>query len=119
MPIIRNLFEQLELLLKITRSKRILRRYFIVNGFDGALTMLGIIMGFYASDNANLPIILNACFGAAIALGMSGLTSAYISETAEQKKELHDLEQAMLKNLENSTYEQAARFRQYGRRLYP
>lgn len=109
MSIIRDLFEQLKLLLNITRSKRILRRYFIVNGFDGSLTMLGIIMGFYVSDSTNLPIILNACFGAAIALGMSGMTSAYISETAEQKKELHDLEQAMLKNLENSTYGQAAR----------
>lgn len=109
MSIIKDLFEQIKLLLKITRSKGILRRYFIVNGFDGALTMLGIIMGFYVSENTNLPIILNACFGAAIALGMSGLTSAYISETAEQKKELHDLEQAMLKNLDDSTYGQAAR----------
>lgn len=109
MSIISDLFEHLKLLLKITRSKRILRRYFIVNGFDGALTMLGIIMGFYVSDQANLPIILNACFGAAIALGMSGVTSAYISETAEQKKELHDLEQAMLKDLNNSNYGQAAR----------
>jgi len=72
--------------------------------------MLGIIMGFYVSDRANLPIIINACLGAAIALGMSGLTSAYISETAEQKKELHDLEQAMLKDLDNSTYGQAARW---------
>lgn len=107
--IVRSLFEQLKLLLKITRSHRIVRRYFIVNGFDGALTMLGIIMGFYVSDRANLPIIINACFGAAIALGMSGLTSAYISETAEQKKELHDLEQAMLKDLDNSAYGQAAR----------
>ncbi len=109
MSIIRELFEHLKLLLNITRSKRILRRYFIVNGFDGALTMFGIIMGFYVSDQANYPIIINACFGAAIALGMSGLTSAYISETAEQKKELHDLEQAMLKDLNNSTYGQAAR----------
>jgi len=107
--IIRSLLEQLKLLLKITRSQRILRRYFIVNGFDGALTMLGIIMGFYVSDRANFPIIINACFGAAIALGMSGLTSAYISETAEQKKELRELEQAMLKDLNNSTYGQAAR----------
>jgi predicted membrane protein (TIGR00267 family) len=108
-PIFKGLFEQLTLLLKITHSRKIIRRYFIVNGFDGALAMLGIIMGFYVSDRANLPIIINACLGAAIALGMSGLTSAYISETAEQKKELHDLEQAMLKDLDNSAYGQAAR----------
>ena len=27
----------------------IMRRYFVVNGFDGALTSLGLIMGFYVS----------------------------------------------------------------------
>ncbi|MCW8893841.1 MAG: hypothetical protein OQL18_11070, partial [Deltaproteobacteria bacterium] len=84
------MFKQLALLLDITRSRSLARRYFVVNGFDGALTMLGIIMGFYVSDRANLSIIINSCFGAAIALGMSGLSSAYISESAEQKKELQE-----------------------------
>ena len=105
----KSLIEQLKLLLKITRSRGIARRYFVVNGFDGALAMLGIIMGFYVSDRATLPVIINACFGAAIALGMSGLTSAYISETAEQKNELRDLEQAMLKDLDDTAHGQAAR----------
>ncbi len=104
-----DMFKQLPLLFKITRSRSILRRYFVVNGFDGALTMLGIIMGFYISDWENLVVIMNACFGAAVALGMSGLTSAYISESAEQKKQLSEIEQAMVKDLENSAYGQAAR----------
>ena len=103
------MFKQLSLFFKITRSRSILRRYFIVNGFDGALTMLGIIVGFYMSDLVNVVVIMNACFGAAIALGMSGLTSAYISESAEQKKQLNELEQAMITDLESSTYGQAAR----------
>ncbi len=104
------MFKQLSLFFKISRSQGILRRYFIVNGFDGALTMLGIIVGFYLSDSTNLNIVMNACFGAAIALGMSGLTSAYMSESAEQKKQLGELEQAMLKDLESSAYGQAARY---------
>ncbi|MEE4253013.1 MAG: hypothetical protein V2I50_03115 [Desulfuromusa sp.] len=103
------MLKQFALLLEITRSRSLVRRYFVVNGFDGALTMLGIITGFYVSDRANLPVIVNSCFGAAVALGMSGLTSAYISETAEQKKELRTLEQAMLKNLDDSAYGQATR----------
>jgi len=103
------MFKQLILLLEITRSRSLVRRYFVVNGFDGALTMLGIIMGFYVSDRANLSIVVNSCFGAAIALGMSGLTSAYMSETAERKKELRELEQAMLKKLDDSAYGQATR----------
>lgn len=103
------MFERLSLLLKIGRANGIARRYFIVNGFDGALTMLGLIMGFYVSEGVNLPVVVNACLGAAIALGMSGLTSAYISEAAEKKKELRELEDAMVKDLGNSAYGQAAR----------
>lgn len=103
------MFERLSLLLKIGRANGIARRYFIVNGFDGALTMLGLIMGFYVSEDVNLPVVVNACLGAAIALGMSGLTSAYISEAAEKKKELRELEDAMVKDLANSAYGQAAR----------
>lgn len=103
------MYKQLAFLLKITRSRGIIRRYFIVNGFDGALTMLGIIMGFYVSTPVHLPIVVNACFGAAVALGMSGLSSAYISEAAEKKKELFELEQAMVKDLGDSAHGQAAR----------
>ncbi|MEA3363573.1 MAG: hypothetical protein U9Q61_09960 [Thermodesulfobacteriota bacterium] len=103
------MFKQLALLLVITRSRSLVRRYFVVNGFDGALTMLGIITGFYVSDRTNLSVVINSCFGAAIALGMSGLTSAYMSETAERKKELRELEQAMLENLNGSAHGQATR----------
>jgi len=104
------MFDRLRLLLTITRSKGIARRYFIVNGFDGALTMLGIIMGFYVSERVDYAVIVNTCLGAAIALGMSGLTSAYMSEEAEQKKKLSELEEAMLTDLGSSAHGQAVRF---------
>lgn len=107
------MFKQLSLLFSITPSQSILRRYFVVNGFDGALTMLGIIMGFYISDSIKLTIIMNTCLGAAIALGMSGLVSAYVSESAEQKKLLGELEQAMVKDLGSSAYGEAARLLPY------
>lgn len=104
------MLDHLRLLLKITRSKGIARRYFIVNGFDGALTMLGIIMGFYVSDRVDYTVVVNTCLGAAIALGMSDLTSAYMSEEAEQKKKLSELEQAMLTDMRASAHGQAVRF---------
>lgn len=103
------MFEKLSLLFKIGRANGIARRYFIVNGFDGALTMLGLIMGFYVSEHVNISVVVNACLGAAIALGVSGLTSAYISEAAEKKKELRQLEEAMVKDLGDSAYGQATR----------
>jgi len=105
-----NLYQQAVFLLRITRSHGILRRYFVVNGFDGALTMLGLIIGFLVSAPADLSVIINACLGAAIALGMSGLSSAYISEAAERKHALGKLEEAMIHDLQESAHGKAARW---------
>jgi len=102
--------EQILLFIRITRSQQIARRYFIVNGFDGTLTMLGLLTGFYVSGQVVLPVAISVCLGAAIALGMSGLTSAYISEAAERKHELKNLEQAMIADLGESAYGKATRF---------
>jgi len=101
--------EQLIWLLNITRSQVIARRYFVVNGFDGALTMLGLLVGFYVSEDVRLPVVINACLGVAIALGMSGVSSAYISEAAEKQRELRELEKAMVTDLGKSAHAQAAR----------
>ncbi len=102
--------EQFLLFIRITRSQSIARRYFVVNGFDGALTMLGLLMGFYLSDQVALSVAISVCLGAAVALGMSGLTSAYISETVERAHELKNLEDAMIADLGESAHGKAARF---------
>lgn len=94
---------------RLTQSHDIARRYFVVNGFDGALTMLGLIMGFLFSDVVSTTVILNACLGAAIALGMSGVSSAYVSESAERELELSKLEGAMIRDLQKSAHGDAAR----------
>lgn len=83
-----SLLTHVRFLLRITRTHDIVRRYFVVNGFDGALTMLGLIIGFQVSAPADLSVIVNAGLGAAIALGVSGMSSAYVSESAEQRRAL-------------------------------
>ncbi|HID68051.1 MAG TPA: hypothetical protein EYP31_07295 [Roseibacterium sp.] len=105
-----NLLRQANFLLRITRSHGIVRRYFVVNGFDGALTMLGLIIGFLISAPTELPIIISACLGAAIALGVSGVSSAYISEAAERQRALNQLEEAMVADLQKSAHGKAARW---------
>ena len=97
-------------LLDISESGSILRRYLIVNGFDGTLTMLGLIIGFMVSDPTELGVVINACVAAAIALGMSGVSSAWISELAERKRELGKLEEAMITDLSESAHGQAAQW---------
>ena len=104
-----NLLRQASFLLRITHSRDIMRRYFVVNGFDGALTMLGLIIGFLLSGTSDPTIVINVCLGAAIALGMSGLSSAYVSESAERRRALHQLEQAMIDDLRESAHGEAAR----------
>jgi predicted membrane protein (TIGR00267 family) len=98
------------LLLHVFRASSIARRYLVTNGFDGSLTMLGMITGFYASGMNDLTVAISACLGAAIALFVSGISSAYLSEKAEREKELQDLEQALLTDLTDSHYGQASRY---------
>jgi predicted membrane protein (TIGR00267 family) len=104
------MFRQLRFLFQLTHAHTIARRYFVTNGFDGALTMLGLTMGFYSSDSVATPVIISACLGAAIALTVSGLASAYVSELAEREKELRELEQAVVGDLENTAHGRAARW---------
>ena len=104
-----NLLGKPRYLLRITRTHGIVRRYFVVNGFDGALAMLGLIMGFLIGGPADLSVIINACLGAAIALGVSGVSSAYVSERAERKRELAKLQAAMATDLLASSHAEAAR----------
>ena len=104
------MFGQLRFLFQITQAQSIARRYFVTNGFDGALTMLGLTMGFYSSNNVDTPVIISVCLGAAVALSISGLASAYVSETAEREKELKELEQAVVGNLEDTAHGRAARW---------
>ncbi|WP_456385618.1 hypothetical protein [Desulfolithobacter sp.] len=98
------------LLLHLYRARGIARRYFITNGFDGALTMLGMLTGFYSSDTVPVSVAISGCLGAAIALFVSGVSSAYLSESAERKKELKELELAVLTDLDESDYGLASRY---------
>lgn len=103
------LLSRLRYLLTLTQSQRIARRYLVTNGFDGVLAMLGLLMGFRMQETASLQVMVSACLGATVALFTSGITSAYISETAEKRRELRALEKSMVTSLEESAHAQAAR----------
>jgi predicted membrane protein (TIGR00267 family) len=102
------LIQQIRSLWKLSQAGQIARRYFVTNGFDGALTMLGILLGFYTGGEVPLVVAISACLGAAVALGISGFTSALLSETEERKKELKELEESLVAPLEGSDYGKAS-----------
>lgn len=102
--------QNLRLAYLVSGSAKIARRYFVTNGFDGTLTMLGLIMGFRTAGNVPVETALTGCMGAAVALAVSGVSSAYVSEHGERKRELADLQEAMLDGLEDSAHAHTARW---------
>ena len=94
--------------LHLNQAENIARRYFVTNGFDSALTMLGLLVGFYSTGNVPEEIAVKVCLGAAVALAMSALSSTYLSETAERKRELQKLEAALLHSLDTSDHARAS-----------
>jgi len=66
----------------------IARRYFVMNAFDGALTVLGVIVGArLAGGLADPKIIISAGFGTSLAMGVSGAFGAYLTERSERIKD--------------------------------
>lgn len=106
---LREFFENFDKYAKISGVNKILRRYFVMNAFDGALTMLGIIMGAYMADFFYPEIIVKAGIGAGLAMGISGAWGAYMTEMAERSKEIKELENAMFSNLEGSLIDKASK----------
>jgi len=104
-----SMFSRLRYLVELSHAHRIARRYFVTNGFDGVLAILGLLMGFRVTATAPLEVMIGACLGTAVALLMSGLTSAYISESAEKEHELRELEKSMITPMDNSAHAEAAR----------
>jgi len=91
--------------LKLTKSGAIARRYFVIGAFDGALTILGVIIGAYASQGHDNPeiakhLILAAGFAGGIALSISSTVGAYEAERVEHVLQHKHLEKAMLRPVE-------------------
>ena len=95
---------------KISGVGTITRRYFVMNAFDGALTMLGVIIGAGVAGQLDPKIIITAAIAGSIAMCASGMSGAYMTEKAERKKKLKKLEKAMLKDMSNTVHGKSHRF---------
>src|SRR5712692_8046559 len=96
---------------EITNVRPIIRRYFVIGAFDGALTVLGIIIGASAFGDleAHKVLVVSASFGAAIALAVSSAVGAYEAERVEKKLDIRTIERAMLARL-SEEHQEAFRF---------
>ena len=110
MESLNQIINRIKLYIKVTHIGDIARRYFVKNGMDGSMTVLGIILGSWAAKVENPYVIVMAGFGACLAMGVSGLFGAYITEKAERKRIIKDLEESILSDLDGSLQQNASEF---------
>lgn len=99
--------ERLRLYDSITGMSEILRRYFVMNSFDGTLTIFGMLIGSYVSGVEDAELIIFIGLSTSIAMGVSGLTGALFAEHAERRIELKSMERALHRKLDNTGYKRA------------
>jgi len=101
----KGLFDRVRYYFDLSRAKWMTRRYFVINAFDGSLAMLGIVMGSIGAGVKDPRVIVSIGLSAAIAMGISGASGAYMSERAERLRELKGIERAMLRGLKGTVLE--------------
>jgi len=94
----------------IANIAEIARRSFGNNAFDGILTMLGVMMGSFASGVGEPKVVITTGLSTSIAIMISGAWGAYLTESAERKKDLNELGRSMLTDLNGSRIGRAGRF---------
>jgi predicted membrane protein (TIGR00267 family) len=85
------------------------RRAFANNAFDGALTFLGILMGNLVLPEFLPSTIIKIGLSTCLAIGMSGVFGRFLSERAERRRFLKQMERDMFTDLSNSSLEREAR----------
>ncbi len=96
--------------LNISHVGDLSRRYFVMNAFDGVMTMLGFIIGAHVSGLIEPRIVVAAGLGASLAMGISGFFGAYLAEKALRIKKLKEIEKNLFTNLNGSVLEEASKF---------
>ena len=100
--------------LRLTHGIEIARRYLAMNAFDGVLPVLGILMGGLIIMSHQNPVFVYetsflAIIGLSFAMLISGITSSYLTEGAERKRDILELERALLTDLDGSKIAEASK----------
>jgi predicted membrane protein (TIGR00267 family) len=94
---------------KLANISEIARRYFAMNAFDGVLTIIGVLMGNYVAGVSDARIVLSTGLATCVAMGVSGLWGAYLTESAERKRDLDELSRYTLTDMSNTRIGRASR----------
>jgi predicted membrane protein (TIGR00267 family) len=105
---LKNSLRKVRIYLRITKASGIARRIFVMNGFDGAMTIFGIVLGSWIAGVSKPEVILLAGLGACLAMGVSGFFGALMAEKAERERHLKDMEETTNNNVDPIHYEAAS-----------
>jgi len=106
---VENYIDESVTYLRVTRAPEILRRYFAMNAFDGAMTSMGVVMGSYIAGIIDPRAVIGVIIVSGIGMAVSGFSGTYMTESAERHHALGDLEDAMLCDLEETVYGRACK----------
>jgi predicted membrane protein (TIGR00267 family) len=95
--------------IRISKAGQIARRAFANNSFDGVLTMIGVVMGSFVVGVENATVVLVTGLSTALAIGISGGWGAYLTESAERRHEIGELERFTLTDLQDTKIGRASR----------
>jgi predicted membrane protein (TIGR00267 family) len=87
----------------------IARRYFAMNAFDGVLTIIGVLMGNFMANVQQSKVVVVTGLSTSLAMGISGLWGSYLTESAERRHEIDELEKQTLTNLQDTKIGKASR----------
>jgi len=104
---IKRLAKDIGKYLKISNAAGILRRYFVMNAFDGALTIFGVILGSFAAGITDFSLVLSIGLATSVAVGISGVWGAFLTEAAERRRELKSLEKSLHRKLGGTDIDRA------------
>ena len=90
--------------IKVLVEHEIVRRYIIINSFDGALTILGIIMAVFIGGFHDPKLIILPSVGASIAMCVSGIWGSYAAERAEIRKKIRQIETHLMHDLTGTEF---------------
>lgn len=94
----------------LAEASELSRRYFVMNSFDGALAILGVVVGAYITGKADAHLIINTGVGLALATGISGFVGAFLSERAERSRKIKEIEESIMMEIKGSIIYRASKF---------
>jgi len=95
-PQLRTQLERWREYTEIAEVGEIAGRYFAMNAFDGVLTIMGVLMGNLVAQVTETKVVIATGLSTSLAMGISGLWGSYLTESAERRREIDELEEQTL-----------------------